>query len=44
MSVSATLVACIRFFVQGGLEGDEMAESNVYRRSGAQSNGQHTYW
>lgn len=41
MPVSATLVACLRFFVQ---EGDEMAESKVYRRSGAQSNGQHTYW
>lgn len=32
MPVSATLVACIRFFVQ---EGDGMAKSKWYRRSGA---------
>lgn len=38
MPVSATLVACIRFFV---LEGNEMAESEVYRRNGVQSRGQH---
>lgn len=39
MPVSATLVACIRFFV---LVGNEMAESEVYRRrNGVQSRGQH---
>jgi len=40
MPVSATLVACFRFFVQ---QVHEMAEFDVYRRSGAQSNGQHAY-
>ena len=40
MPASATLVAYFRFFVP---EGNEMAEFEVGRRSGAQSNGQHAY-
>jgi hypothetical protein len=40
MPGSRTLMACFRFFVQGV---NGMAEYDVYRRGGVQSNGQHAY-